>query len=288
MAARLQQHTTIASFRGALDEARRAGRTVGVVPTMGYLHGGHASLFRQAASECGLAAATVFVNPLQFGAGEDFDAYPRDLDHDRTVAEEAGITHLFTPPLDEMYPDGAPVATTVSVAGVSDGLEAASRPGHFDGVATVVAKLFAITGACRAYFGEKDYQQLAVIRRMARDLSLPAEIVACPTVREPDGVAMSSRNVYLSPAERAAAPVLVRALETGKHAIEDEAVRDPEKVRRLMAAVVDDEPLARLDYAAVVDAADLAPLLTVAGEVRLLVAAGLGPARLIDNMGATA
>ncbi len=284
----LREHTTVGSFRAALDDARCRGRSVGLVPTMGYLHDGHASLFRRAAEECDLVAATVFVNPLQFGPGEDFDSYPRDIDRDRDIALQAGVSDLFAPPVEEMYPDGAPVATTVSVAGVSEGLDAASRPGHFDGVGTVVAKLFAIAGECRAYFGEKDYQQLAVIRRMARDLSFPVEVVGCPTVRESDGLALSSRNVYLSPAEREAATALARALETGRTAIEHEAVRDPEKVRRLMAAVIDAEPLASLDYAEVVAAGTLAPLSTLSGEVRLLVAARLGPARLIDNMGAMA
>lgn len=284
----IEVHTTVAGFRAALDVERCAGRSVGLVPTMGYLHEGHASLFRQAAAECDVAAATIFVNPLQFGPNEDFESYPRDLDRDHALASAAGVTHLFTPSVEEMYPDGAPVATTVTVAGVSGGLEAASRPGHFDGVATVVTKLFAIAGPCRAYFGQKDYQQLAVIRRLARDLSIPVEVVACPTVREADGVAASSRNAYLSSEERAAATVLVRALAIGKRAIEEEAVRDPEKVRRLMAAVVDDEPLATLDYAEVVAAGDLTPLSTIAGEVRMLVAAHLGSARLIDNMGATA
>jgi pantoate--beta-alanine ligase len=284
--AALAEHTTIASFRAALDEVRAAGRTVGLVPTMGFLHEGHASLFRRAAAECDVAAATVFVNPLQFGPSEDFESYPRDLDRDRGIARDAGIVQLFTPPATEMFPDGAPAATRVSVAGVGDGLEAASRPGHFDGVATVVAKLFAIAGPCRAYFGEKDYQQLAVIRRVTRDLSLPVDIVACPTVREPDGLALSSRNTYLSASERAAATVLVRALETGQTAIEHEAVRDAEKVRLLMAAVIDAEPVADLDYAEVVDPASLTPLTTIAGPVRLVVAARLGPARLIDNMGA--
>jgi len=284
----LTAHTTIASFRGALDAARCVGQRVGLVPTMGYLHDGHASLFRRAAEECDVAAATVFVNPLQFGPSEDYESYPRDLDTDSATARTAGIAHLFTPPVEEMYPDGAPMPTAVSVAGVSESMEGATRAGHFDGVATVVAKLFAIAGACRAYFGEKDYQQLAVIRRMTRDLSLPVEVIACPTVREADGLAMSSRNSYLSVEERTAASVLFRALETGRNAIEHEAVRDPDKVRRLIAGVIDAEPLADLDYAEVVDPQTFRPPTSIAGEVRLLVAARLGPARLIDNMGATA
>ena len=275
----------IADLRTALDAARAAGRTVGLVPTMGYLHDGHVSLMQRAAAETDLAVATIFVNPLQFGPTEDLAAYPRDLERDTKLAEQAGIALLFTPPLDEMYPE--PVRTTVTVEGVSAGFEGASRPTHFAGVATVVAKLFSIAGPCRAYFGEKDFQQLAVVRRMAADLSMPVDIVGCPTVREPDGLALSSRNVYLGPAERAAAPVLHRALCEGRRAIEQDGERAPEVVAARIAAVVATEPLAALDYAAAVDAATLAVPTTLSGEVRLLIAARLGPARLIDNLGAT-
>jgi pantoate--beta-alanine ligase len=184
---------TIAELRALLDEARAAGRTVGFVPTMGYLHDGHASLMRAARGETDVVVASVFVNPLQFGAGEDLDAYPRDLDRDTSLAADAGVDLTFVPPVDEMYP--RPVLTTVSVAEVSAPLEGERRPTHFAGVATVVAKLFAIVGPCRAYFGAKDFQQVAVVRRMAADLSMPVEVVACPTVRERDGLALSSRNV---------------------------------------------------------------------------------------------
>lgn len=275
----------IADLRTDLDAARAAGRTVGLVPTMGYLHDGHVSLMQRAAAETDLAVATIFVNPLQFGPTEDLAAYPRDLERDTKLAEQSGIALLFTPPLDEMYPE--PVRTTVTVEGVSAGFEGATRPTHFAGVATVVAKLFSIAGPCRAYFGEKDFQQLAVVRRMAADLSMPVDIVGCPTVREPDGLALSSRNVYLGPAERAAAPVLYRALLEGRRALEQDGERAPEAVAARMAAVVATEPLAALDYAAAVDAATLAVPTTLSGEVRLLIAARLGPARLIDNMGAT-
>jgi pantoate--beta-alanine ligase len=272
---------TIAAFSAALDDERRAGRTVGLVPTMGALHDGHASLVERAAAECDVVAVTVFVNPLQFGAGEDLDAYPRTLDADVKLAEQAGASLVFAPTVREMYGDG--VVTTVSVAGEMTGvLEGASRPGHFDGVATVVAKLFAMAGRCRAYFGEKDFQQLAIVRRMAADLSFPVEIVPCPTVRADDGLALSSRNAYLTEAERAAAPVLHRALRAGVEAVLDGA--DPEPV---MAAVLASEPLLAIDYAVAVDAATLQPLDDRTRDLRLLVAARLPSARLIDNMGVT-
>jgi pantoate--beta-alanine ligase len=260
----MQVHETIEGFRKALDAERAAGRTVGLVPTMGYLHAGHVSLMERAVAECDVAAATIFVNPLQFAATEDLSTYPRDLDRDRALAEVAGVDHLFTPPVEEMYPDGRDgVLTTVSVAEVSEGLEGASRPTHFAGVATVVAKLFNIAGACRAYFGEKDWQQLLVVRRMVHDLSFPIDVVGCPIVREDDGLAMSSRNVYLTPEQRAAAPVLHRALLAGRDA-------GPAEAERVMAEVIAAEPLADLDYAA------------VRGD-RLLVAARFGATRLLDN-----
>jgi pantoate--beta-alanine ligase len=278
--------TTIAEVRRALDEARRAGGTVGLVPTMGYLHDGHASLMAAARTECDLVVTTIFVNPLQFGAGEDLSAYPRDLDHDRRVAEGQGVDLVFAPPVEAMYGAG-PVLTSVSVGQLSERLEGASRPTHFAGVATVVAKLFAIAGPCRAYFGEKDFQQLAVIRRMAADLSFPVEVVGCPTVRDLDGVALSSRNAYLEPDEREAAPVLIRALRAGAAAVLA-GERDATTVEQLVAEIVAAEPLAELDYAAVVDAATLAPVDPLAGELRLLVAARFGRARLIDNVGVRA
>jgi pantoate--beta-alanine ligase len=283
----------IADLRKELDAERAAGRTVGLVPTMGYLHDGHVSLMQRAAAECDVVVTTLFVNPLQFGAGEDLDAYPRDLDGDTDKAATAGVALLFAPPVEEMYPGPGPlggkhsqVLTSVHVAGVSEGLCGAARPGHFDGVATVVAKLFAIAGPCRAYFGEKDFQQLAVIRRLAHDLSFPVEVVGCPIVRDADGLALSSRNVYLSADERRAALVLPRALDAGKAAIEG-GETDPEAVRRAMAAVVATEPLVHLEYAEVVGADDLRVPGRLAGDLRLLVAARVGRARLIDNTGVT-
>ena len=279
---------TIPGFRAALDVARADGHTIGFVPTMGFLHDGHASLMEAAASDCDVVAVSIFVNPLQFGAGEDLDAYPRDLDRDIATCAGAGVQWVFTPSVEEMYPDGTPTATTVSVAGpLTTTLEGASRPTHFAGVATVVAKLFALAGICRAYFGEKDWQQLAVVRRMAKDLSFPVDVVGCATVREPDGLAMSSRNAYLTPDEREAAPALYRALQAGVDAIE-EGERSAATVRAAMHEILDPVTEAEVDYLEVVDAATLAPVDPLAGTLRLLGAARFGRARLIDNVGATA
>jgi pantoate--beta-alanine ligase len=279
---RVQVTTSIAETRSLLATARAAGRTVGLVPTMGYLHDGHVSLMTRARQECGLVMVSVFVNPLQFGAGEDLSTYPRDLPSDTAAAEGAGVDVLFVPDLAEMYP--RPAATSVVMPGLAATMEGAARPTHFTGVATVVAKLFNIAGRCRAYFGEKDFQQLTIVARMVADLSFPVEVVGCPIVREADGLALSSRNVYLGDDERRAAPVLHRALQAGMASIVA-GERDGEKVQRLMMAIVAAEPLADLDYAAVVDAGDLAPMTRLAGEVRLLVAAKLGRPRLLDNLG---
>ena len=275
--------TTIAETRWALDEVRREGGTVGLVPTMGYLHAGHLSLMAAARAETDLVVATIFVNPLQFAPGEDLAAYPRDPEGDHDKAQGAGVDLLFTPEHAEMYPDE--VLTTVSVAGLSAAMEGASRPTHFAGVATVVAKLFAIAGPCRAYFGEKDFQQLAVVRRMAHDLSFPVEVVGCPIVREPDGLALSSRNVYLGPDERDAATVLHRALLSGVAAAAA-GERDAEAITTLVAEVIGAEPLAALDYVALVDPATLAAVdgELATGRYRLLTAAQVGRPRLLDNI----
>ena len=272
---------TIAEFSEVLDAERRSGHSIGLVPTMGALHDGHGSLIEQAAHDCDVVAVTIFVNPLQFAANEDLDAYPRTLDADVKLAEQAGASIVFAPTVREMYGDGT--ATTVSVASdMTAVLEGASRPDHFDGVATVVAKLFAMAGRCRAYFGEKDFQQLAIVRRMAADLSFPVEVVPCPTVRADDGLALSSRNAYLTDDERRAAPVLHRALRAGASAVA--AGRDPEPG---MAAELATEPLVEPEYAVVVDAATLQRPADLVGDLRLLVAARLPSARLIDNLGVT-
>jgi pantoate--beta-alanine ligase len=252
---------------------------------MGALHAGHRALVARAADECDVVAVTVFVNPLQFNAAEDLARYPRDLDGDVAQAEAAGAAIVFAPAVEEMYPDfPAPVATTVHVDALGDVLEGASRPGHFDGVATVVAKLCSLAGRSRVYFGEKDFQQLAVVRRMAADLSLPVEIVACPTVREDDGLALSSRNVRLSVGDRLAAAALHRALAAGLGAL-DAGERDPSRVGAFMRDVLTVTEGVDPDYAVAVDAATLATPDRLSGEVRLLVAATVGPVRLIDNIG---
>lgn len=274
---------TITELRDALDAARVSGRTVGAVPTMGALHAGHASLIDRAAAGSDDVVVTVFVNPLQFAAHEDLAVYPRDLDGDAALAAEHGATAVFAPSEDEMYPDGRDhVLTNVSVPSLSGSLEGAARPTHFDGVCTVVAKLFNVVGPCSAYFGEKDFQQLTIIRRMVRDLSFPVDVVACPTVREPDGVAMSSRNTYLGPDERAEAPVLHRALLAAAAAYAG-GERSAERLRTTMTDVVAASPVAVLDYAEVVDSVTLER--GVVGDTsRLVVAARFGSTRLLDNV----
>ena len=280
----MQVISTKSEFREHLETVRALGRTVGLVPTMGALHEGHLSLLRAAANDCDVVALTIFVNPLQFGAGEDLDAYPRPLERDLELAEAAGADVVFTPTTDEMYPE--PTLTNVHVDRLTSSMEGASRPTHFDGVTTVVTKLFNIAGPCRAYFGEKDFQQLAVVRRMVADLDQPVVIVGCPIVRENDGLAMSSRNVYLSSTEREAATVINRALRAGAAMIEA-GESDPSVVESHMASIIDAEPLAVLDYAAVVNPESLlTPDRLVSGTtVRWLMVAQLGTPRLLDNLG---
>jgi pantoate--beta-alanine ligase len=274
----------VAELRVQLDVARGQGRTVGFVPTMGAFHDGHRSLMRAARAHHDAVVVSLFVNPLQFGPTEDLARYPKDLAGDLAAAAAEGVDIVFAPPVEEMYPGfPAPPLTTVSVAGLTDGLCGSARPGHFDGVATVVAKLFSIVGPSTAYFGKKDAQQLAVVRRMAADLCLPVEVVGCPLVREPDGLAMSSRNRNLSPAEREAAVVIHRGLQTGAVVVEG-GERDAGKLRRVVANVLTTEPLVRLEYAEVVAAETLAPLDRLDGEVLVAVAARVGDVRLIDNM----
>lgn len=273
--------TTIADVRAACDAARTAGGSVGFVPTMGFFHEGHRSLMRAARAANDLVVVSLFVNPTQFGPNEDLAAYPRDADGDRTVTEAEGVDVLFTPTVAEMYPAGA--RTTVHVDGLTDGLCGASRPGHFDGVTTVVAKLFSIIGPSRAYFGRKDAQQLAVIRRMATDLDLPVEVVGCPLVREIDGLALSSRNVYLDPDARQAATILSGALYMASEAVV-RGQRDAGAVRQLVADTVAHAPLVRLDYVEVVDAATLEPVEQMGPDTLVALAAFVGKARLIDNV----
>ena len=271
----------IEGMRDLVERTRAAGRLVGLVPTMGFFHEGHLELMRRARTECGVVVVTLFVNPTQFGPSEDYDAYPRDFERDSALAEAVGVDYLFSLEAEEMYPEG--FQTTVSVKELSEVMCGEDRPGHFDGVATVVAKLFNIIPAHRAYFGQKDAQQLLVIRMMARDLNFPIEIIAVPTVREEDGLAMSSRNSYLSPEERLAATVLYRSLEAAASLIES-GENSTGVIREEMEQVISTEPLVNLEYVTICDNIYLQPLSELSGEVLLALAARVGRARLIDNM----
>jgi pantoate--beta-alanine ligase len=274
---------TIESVRERVADARRAGRLVGLVPTMGALHEGHARLIETARHESGFVVVSIFVNPTQFGPNEDFARYPRTLDTDLESCERAGAELVFVPEVATIYPPGPP-ATFVEVPGLSDVLEGASRPGHFRGVATVVLKLLGIVGPDVAYFGQKDYQQQVVLKRMVADLNVPVRIESVPTVREPDGLALSSRNRYLSPEERRAATVLIRALREAEAAVRA-GEQSADRVRQLLTRSIESERLARLDYAEVADAETLEPLtnLTAARRAVALLAVRVGSPRLLDN-----
>jgi pantoate--beta-alanine ligase len=272
---------TVATIAEVKRWRAAAAGDVGLVPTMGYLHAGHVSLVERARRENARVAASLFVNPMQFGPREDLSRYPRDLQRDQALLAEAGCDLLFAPAVDEMYPRG--FASTVDVGPVAAPLEGERRPGHFRGVATVVLKLLGIVQPTRAYFGEKDAQQLAVIRRAVADLDVAAQVIGCPTVRESDGLAMSSRNVYLDPAQRRAAPVLYRALVAARDAFRA-GERDGDAVRRTMQRVLDAEPLAEVDYASVADPGSFEELRSIEGPALAVLAVRIGPARLIDNM----
>ncbi len=266
-----------ADLRAALASAPRP---VGLVPTMGWLHEGHRSLFQRARVENPTVVASIFVNPHQFNRADDFTKYPRNEGRDVQICAAEGVDLVWAPPVDEVYVPG--FDTTVSVGAISVPLEGAARPGHFDGVATVVAILFGLVGAEHAYFGQKDAQQVMVIRRMARDLALPTDVIACPTVREPDGLALSSRNVHLAPHERAAAPVLHRALLAASAAWAH-GERSGEALRQTMRATLAGEPLARPEYVSVADALTLQELERIEGSALLSLAVRFGETRLIDN-----
>ena len=253
---------------------------VGLVPTMGYLHEGHLSLIRRARAECDHVVVSIFVNPTQFGPKEDLFKYPRDLDRDLGLIEPLGADLVWMPTAEIMYPKG--YQTWVEVETVTRPLEGAMRPGHFRGVTTVVAKLFNGVQPHRAYFGQKDAQQTTVIRQMTRDLNFPIEIVICPIIREPNGLAMSSRNVYLDPEERKAATVLYRSLNAAKNVYEN-GERDAEKLRQIMREVTASEPLAQMQYVSCADYDTLEELETVTGKTLLSMAVFLGKTRLIDN-----
>jgi pantoate--beta-alanine ligase len=257
------------------------GGSVGLVPTMGYLHEGHLSLVRRAREESDHVIVSIFVNPTQFGPKEDLSKYPRDLDRDLSLLEPLGVDLVWMPTAEIMYPPG--YQTWVEVEGITRPLEGSMRPGHFRGVTTVVAKLFNAVQPHRAYFGQKDAQQAAVIRQMTRDLNFPIEIVVCPIVREPDGLAMSSRNVYLDPDQRKAATVLSRSLRAAKEAYED-GVRDAETLRQIMRDVLASEPLAQVQYVSCADYDTMEELETVTGKALLSMAVFMGKTRLIDNL----
>jgi len=262
-------------------ERREAGQTVGLVPTMGFFHQGHVSLMRAAREENDFVVVSLFVNPIQFGPREDFREYPRDLDRDVEIAAQAGVDCIFHPRVEDMYPQ--PYLTYVEVEGVTEGLCGARRPGHFRGVATVVAKLFHIVPAHRAYFGLKDAQQVRVIQKMVEDLNFDIRIVVCPTVREEDGLAMSSRNVYLRPEERKAATVLYRSLRRAEEMVR-EGRREAGEVLAAVREMLDSEPLVEPEYVEAVDWEGLRPVERLEGKVLIALAARVGRARLIDNV----
>ena len=271
---------SVAEMQLTCKELRASGRVVGFVPTMGALHEGHLSLVRRAKMECGVVVASIFVNPLQFGPNEDLAKYPRTFGQDCERLTAEGVELLFAPEVGEMYPEGA--VTTVTVAGVGERLDGASRPGHFTGVATVVTKLFHAVGPCRAYFGLKDAAQIAVLRRMVRDLNFDVELVGCAIVRDADGLALSSRNQYLSTEERAQALVLRRALLEMERRIVG-GLRESEELMQVGMRVLQSEAGVKVDYLAVVDADNLMPVQTVEAGTLVAVAAYVGKTRLIDN-----
>jgi pantoate--beta-alanine ligase len=264
-----------------LRAARRDFSCLGLVPTMGYLHDGHLSLVARARRDCGAVAVSIFVNPTQFGSNEDLSQYPRDLPRDLALLEKAGVDLVFAPAPAIVYPPG--FATRIEVGAVAELLEGAARPGHFSAVATVVTKLFNIVQPDRAYFGQKDGQQCAVIRQLVRDLDSTVEIVVCDTVRERDGLAMSSRNVHLTPPQRAAAPVLFRALTEARRLFE-RGERRGDVLRTAMRAVTETEPQVALGYASIADPETLAECATIIGAALASIAVGIGSTRLIDNI----
>jgi len=276
------QISTILELREHVKQARLAGKRIGFVPTMGYLHDGHVSLVTAARERCDFVVMSIFVNPLQFGPNEDFDRYPRDLERDWLIAANAGVDLLFTPSVEEMYPQ--PVLTNVSVAKVSEPLCGKSRPGHFDGVATVVLKLFQIVQPDEAFFGQKDAQQLAVIEQMVADLSIPVQIIPCPIVREADGLAMSSRNVYLTPVEREQAVVLNQSLRQAEEWLHPGA--EVAAIRERLVAMISEKPLADIDYAEIFTYPRLAAIDRLESGMRVIVALAVrfGKTRLIDNL----
>lgn len=273
--------STPEDVRDIVKAWKKEGLSVGLVPTMGYLHEGHQSLIKKSVEQNDKTVVSVFVNPIQFGPTEDLATYPRDLDRDAKLCEETGADLIFHPEPEDMYADD--FCTYIDMDKVTKNLCGKTRPTHFRGVCTVCGKLFLIVAPDRAYFGQKDAQQLAVIRRMVRDLNFDLEIVGCPIVREDDGLAKSSRNTYLSPAEREAAVILHKALSEGKRMIKEEGELNPTVVKETIRSIIDSEPLAKIDYVEIVNFDTIEPVDMIIGEILVAVAVYIGSTRLIDN-----
>ncbi|MBX4958446.1 pantoate--beta-alanine ligase [Rhizobium lentis] len=272
--------SSIEELRHTLDALKRQGRTVGLVPTMGYLHAGHMQLVARARAENDIVVVSIFVNPLQFGPAEDLSKYPRDLERDAAMLKQAGVNFLFSPGVEDMYP--RPMQTVVDLPDLGRELEGAVRPGHFAGVATVVCKLFNIVQPQTAYFGEKDYQQVVIIRRMVEDLAVPVRVIAVPTVRDVDGLALSSRNVYLSKAERRAAVIIPQTLEEAERLVTG-GLADPAELETKLMTFLGREPLVKPEVVAVRDAATLEPVTTITAPVVVALFVRVGSTRLLDN-----
>lgn len=272
--------STVNETKAQIKEWKKQGLTVGLVPTMGYLHEGHQSLIKKAVEQNDKVVVSVFVNPIQFAPNEDLETYPRDLEADKRLCDSTGADLIFHPTPEEMYPEG--FSTHIQMENLTKELCGKTRPTHFGGVCTVVGKLFNIVQPNRAYFGQKDAQQLAIIKRMVRDLNFNLEIVGCPIIREPDGLAKSSRNTYLSADERKAALILSKAVKLGKEMVEN-GERSAQTVIKAMTDKINTEPLARIDYVNVVDALSIEPLEVIGGEVLVAIAVYIGKTRLIDN-----
>lgn len=272
--------STVKETRTQVKEWRKQGLTVGLVPTMGYLHEGHQSLIKKAVAENDRVVVSVFVNPIQFAPNEDLETYPRDLEADTKLCDSTGADLIFHPTPDEMYPEG--FSTHIQMDNLTKELCGKTRPTHFGGVCTVVGKLFNIVQPDKAYFGQKDAQQLAIIKRMVRDLNFDIEIVGCPIIREPDGLAKSSRNTYLNADERKAALILSKSIELGKQLVAG-GERNAQTIIKAMTDKINTEPLARIDYVNAVDALNIEPLETLRGEVLVAIAVYIGKTRLIDN-----
>ena len=272
--------STVCETRAQVKEWKNQGLTVGLVPTMGYLHEGHQSLIKKAVEENDRVVVSVFVNPIQFAPNEDLETYPRDLEADKRLCDSTGADLIFHPTPEEMYPDG--FSTHIQMDNLTKELCGKTRPTHFGGVCTVVGKLFNIVHPDKAYFGQKDAQQLAIIKRMVRDLNFDIEIVGCPIIREPDGLAKSSRNTYLNADERKAALILSKAIKLGEELVAD-GERNAQTVIKAMTDKINTEPLARIDYVNVVDALSIDPLDVIKGEVLVAIAVYIGKTRLIDN-----